>query len=288
MWKWIVLIIFVGCQANAEPQFQSMGDTGDEETVETNDPSLYWPEKIILDAPNNSLMLIWFNSLTPRHNTLTFDKIDQFILIPSQQMRPAELQLLLKDERKFLMAFGADARNTAQSLRALTGKKLTNSMPTAQRLMPIENIQRNVPTFVVGSSTAPDALAPPSAVRTDVETVLKRQDELFSVGDEIPEKGDGEVSKTSVDMVIKSEMSRFRSCFIKEARKNPKLAGVVVVQFSINNEGKVTGGKAKESSLNSPIVEKCLVRSIYGLRFSPPKEGIAVVTYPFSFSISGL
>ena len=288
MWKSIVPILFFGCQANAQPQFQSVGDTGEEEAEETNDPSLYWPEKIILDAPNNALMLIWFNTLSPRHNTLSFDKIDQFILVPSQQMRPAELQLLLKDERKFLMAFGTDARNTSQSLRALTGKKLTSAMPTAQRLMPKENIQRNVPTFVVGSSTAPDALTPPSLVRTDVETVLKRQDELFSLGEEVPEKGEGEVSKTSVDMVIKSEMSRFRSCFIKEARKNPKLAGVVVVQFSINNEGKVTGGKVKESSLNSPLVEKCLVRSIYGLRFSPPKEGIAVVTYPFSFSITGL
>ena len=288
MWKWIVLILLAGCQANAQPQFQSMGDTGEEEAEEPNDPSLYWPEKIVLDATNNALMLIWFNTSTPRHNTLSFDKIDQFIVIPSEQMRPAELQLLLKDERKFLMAFGKDARNTAQSLRALTGKKLTNAMPTAQRLMPKENIQRNVPTFVVGSSTAPEALEPPAAIRTDVETVIKRQDELFSLGDEIPEKADGEVSKTSVDMVIKSEMSRFRACFIKEARKNPKLAGIVVVQFSINNEGKVTGGRVKESSLNSPIVEKCLVRSIYGLRFSPPKEGIAVVTYPFSFSISGL
>ena len=80
---------------------QSMGDTGEEEAEEPNDPSLYWPEKIVLDAPNNALMLIWFNTSTPRHNTLSFDKIDKFIVVPSEQMRPAELQLLLKDERKF-------------------------------------------------------------------------------------------------------------------------------------------------------------------------------------------
>ena len=65
----------------------------------------------------------------------------------------------------------------------------------------------------------------------------------------------GKVNKNDVNMVIKGEMSRFRTCYQREYAKNPELAGKVTLRFMINKEGKVEGAEIKESSLKNVLVE---------------------------------
>ena len=272
-----------------DPTFLDIDDTGDAGDEEiTVDPIDVWPEKIVMDAKQNALLLVWFNTSPPRNTKIPFDSIKYFQIIPTYELRPAELQVVLYDERIFLMDFGKSTRQSAQTLSAITLSKLVKKSANTNRILPEKTIQRNAPTIVADSIDSKNALLPPSQKVESTEPTVKTESNE-SIGEDITEEtGKGRVSKTSVDMVIKSEMSRFRGCYIKEVTKNPSLSGHVKVQFAINGEGKVSGSRVLESSLNSPAVEQCILKHIYGLQFDPPVGGTAIIVYPFAFSASGL
>jgi TonB family protein len=279
--------------AASDPSFLDIDDTGDDSEEEVKvDPIDLWPEKIVMDANQNALLLVWFNTSPPRNTKVPFDAIKYFQLIPTYELRPAELQIVLYDERVFLMDFGKNTRQSAQTLSAITLSKLQKKPPNTKRILPEKTIQRNAPIIVADSIDSPNALLPPSQRLESKEPNKeegKNSESTERIGSNIDdEKAKGKVSKTSVDMVIKSEMSRFRGCYIREVTKNPNLSGHVKVQFAISNDGTVSGSRILESSLNSPVVEQCILKQIYGLQFDPPVGGTAIIVYPFAFSATGL
>ena len=73
-------------------------------------------------------------------------------------------------------------------------------------------------------------------------------------------------------MVIKGEMSRFKTCYQREYAKNPNLAGKVTLRFMINKEGKVEGAEVKDSTLKNVLVERCMLKQIYGISFPKPGD----------------
>ena len=51
-----------------DPTFLDIDDTGDAGDEEiTVDPIDVWPEKIVMDAKQNALLLVWFNTSPPRN-----------------------------------------------------------------------------------------------------------------------------------------------------------------------------------------------------------------------------
>ena len=63
--------------ANAQdPEFYNIDDTGSPEVTEEKlNPIDIWPEKIVLDAGQNALLLVWFNTNPPRNTRIAFDSI---------------------------------------------------------------------------------------------------------------------------------------------------------------------------------------------------------------------
>ncbi len=83
-----------------------------------------------------------------------------------------------------------------------------------------------------------------------------------------------------------------KDCYEQGLKKNPKLAGKIVADFSIVGNKNV-GGIIDEvafdrdggTTLGDPDVLECLKQSLYSVTFEPPPDdGKVTVTYPISFS----
>jgi len=70
--------------------------------------------------------------------------------------------------------------------------------------------------------------------------------------------------------------------------RQPKLDGRMVAQFTIAGNGQVIASIKQSSTLASPQVEMCVVNAIKRWEFpAPTGGGLAIVSYPFTFSPAG-
>lgn len=90
-----------------------------------------------------------------------------------------------------------------------------------------------------------------------------------------------------IDSAIARHRGDFKACFEKQAKLNPALQGLVVVQFSISEYGKVHDAKIKSSTLGHAKVERCVLDSIAAINeFPQPGNGMTLqATYPFNFVV---
>jgi len=96
--------------------------------------------------------------------------------------------------------------------------------------------------------------------------------------------GSGEFDAALVQRQIKQRLKSITRCYESELRKNPSLAGKVVVTFTIQERGNVTDAKVSENSTGSPGVADCVTRTISRFRFNPgPDGGSVTFRYPFVF-----
>ena len=96
-----------------------------------------------------------------------------------------------------------------------------------------------------------------------------------------------DLDQSVVQDVIFSHMPAIRHCYNRELRKDPELAGVVKVKFTVGTQGKVTDAAIKESSLKNKDVESCIVGEVKTWVFPEPRSGKPVdITYPFKFKPS--
>jgi TonB family protein len=93
----------------------------------------------------------------------------------------------------------------------------------------------------------------------------------------------GGYTADEIQRVIKARTGVFRACYQRELNRTPGLAGKVVIDFTIGEDGTVTSAEVKSTTMNNDAVESCLVRQIRKLRF-PAKGTRANVSYPFIFS----
>ncbi|RME15564.1 MAG: FHA domain-containing protein [Bdellovibrio sp.] len=94
----------------------------------------------------------------------------------------------------------------------------------------------------------------------------------------------GGLDKEVIARVIQSNLGQIRYCYERQLSARPDLYGKVLVKFTIGPSGSVVLQKVTLSTLNSSMVEGCILRRIAGWRFPPPKGGTSVlVTYPFLF-----
>ena len=93
-----------------------------------------------------------------------------------------------------------------------------------------------------------------------------------------------DIDKTLVRKIVRSHRDEIERCYASGLKTNPKLAGRLVVRFSIDGKGKVTEAKVTESELAAPDVESCITARIEKWKFPPFGRGDPVtITYPFVF-----
>ncbi len=97
----------------------------------------------------------------------------------------------------------------------------------------------------------------------------------------------GSLDSRVIARVVKLGMGGIKYCYEMGLKRNPKLAGKVVVEFVIGSGGRVRTARVTFSSLGDREVESCIVRRILRFRFPPPKNGSVRVSYPFIFTSAG-
>jgi TonB family protein len=96
---------------------------------------------------------------------------------------------------------------------------------------------------------------------------------------------DGPVSAEVLTQVMNENKARFAACYDQHARREPKLAGRVVLRYTIRGDGTVHNVQIKESTLHHEKVEACVVGVGQSLRFpGEPGRDKTRVVYPFEFS----
>jgi len=85
-----------------------------------------------------------------------------------------------------------------------------------------------------------------------------------------------------VRRIVRQNFGRFRLCYENGLRKNPNLAGNLLVSFTIDAAGAVSRASDGGSTLADPAVVTCVVRAFGALSFPQPVSGSVTVGYPIT------
>ena len=107
----------------------------------------------------------------------------------------------------------------------------------------------------------------------------------------LPRDDNGDIDKQYIRAAVKELIPMLQGCYETGLLSNAKLAGKVLIEFTIEGEPDVGGvvGDSKvdpaETTLNDASVLECLQETMYALEIEPPASGgRVVVRYPFEFS----
>lgn len=98
--------------------------------------------------------------------------------------------------------------------------------------------------------------------------------------------GSGDFDSSVVVKMIRTRIRAIQHCYEAELRRNPTLAGKVVVEFTIQTTGSVTNVKATQNTTGDANVAECVVATIQRFRFNDPapEGGSVTFQYPFVFA----
>lgn len=82
-----------------------------------------------------------------------------------------------------------------------------------------------------------------------------------------------------VRRIIRQNYGRFRLCYEKGLRQNPRLKGSVRVKFTIDRSGAVSSAENAGSTFPDPKVVECVAHGFEPMSFPQPSSGPTVVTY---------
>ena len=102
------------------------------------------------------------------------------------------------------------------------------------------------------------------------------------------------VDKAYIRRAVRELLPLLRDCYDQGLERDPKLAGTVTVEFTIEGEpgvGGVIGRSAIDpagTTLADAAARECIQETMYGLEIDPPADGgVVTVRYPFAFSSDG-
>ena len=94
----------------------------------------------------------------------------------------------------------------------------------------------------------------------------------------------GALSKEVVQKVIDRNKNQIRYCYEVELQRNQNLAGRIAVRWVILGTGRVGEVVIRDSTMNNPKVERCMINRIKTWQFpAPAGGGVVEVNYPFVF-----
>ncbi|NOY28238.1 MAG: AgmX/PglI C-terminal domain-containing protein [Oligoflexia bacterium] len=251
-----------------------------------------WPDRIVVDATTWTLLAIWTGT-NPHQQVIPMTSIDRFERARAWEGRPDELVATLKDGSRLLVARGESVGSAAMLLTALVGRQITEISSGA-----------SWPTAVRDDGTAPDTSLALGSVHTGAQVaavlgtapadristqgqLTARHAQVYDVNEELPANADANALKAAtIQVAIKQQMRGIRQCYQRELRRDPSLAGKVIVWFLIDTDGTVSRARLKETTMSNVVVEDCIVAQVTEMSFPHP-QGAKVVPVSFPFRFSG-
>jgi hypothetical protein len=123
-----------------------------------------------------------------------------------------------------------------------------------------------------------DELTPTIRVeRTTIPTVRQR-----------PHTVKGPLDKDIIRRIVRSHINEIRFCYNRGLERDPRLGGVVTIDFTILADGKVRDGKLASTTLRDAAVPECIIQAIQRWTFPKPENQATVaVSYPFELAPPG-
>ena len=91
----------------------------------------------------------------------------------------------------------------------------------------------------------------------------------------------------SIRKIINENRKTFKKCYEDERQKAQDLRGTVVLELSLDAEGKLTtvGVNAEKSTIKVKAVSECIIQVAKGLKYPPSSKGLDKdFTYKFGFN----
>lgn len=96
------------------------------------------------------------------------------------------------------------------------------------------------------------------------------------------------LTKDEVGEVIHRHLSEVRYCYESAMIRTPDIEGKLMVGFTIGGAGAVKSTAVRDSTLQDPRLDDCILRRLMTWKFPQPRGGIDVaVSYPFIFKTLG-
>lgn len=96
------------------------------------------------------------------------------------------------------------------------------------------------------------------------------------------------LDRDAIAAVINKNLGQVRFCYEQGLQSDPNVNGRVAVDFTIGGNGVVKVASVANSSLNSKIVEDCILLRLKSWKFPLPQGGVDVkVSYPFVLRRAG-
>jgi len=93
----------------------------------------------------------------------------------------------------------------------------------------------------------------------------------------------GSLPKETIRLVVRQNRDAIRGCYERQLRRDPSLAGKVVVRFKIVRDGTVSRAEITESTVENVDVESCIRHEVQSWMFAEPEGGgHVIVNYPFN------
>ena len=93
----------------------------------------------------------------------------------------------------------------------------------------------------------------------------------------------GTLDRAAIQRVLHEHMREVQSCYERELVKRPELAGKLVFDWTIAQNGSITSARLASSTMGSAEVATCILRLMRGWRFPPHQDQPLKVRYPFIF-----
>ena len=100
----------------------------------------------------------------------------------------------------------------------------------------------------------------------------------------VPQQGSAPDGAADIESFVQPKLADFNSCYEAERQRNPKAAGKVLFAFTVLRNGHTSEVRLLASTIESPLLEGCLVGKMEAWQFPPNPKGQDIkVRYPFSF-----
>ena len=87
--------------------------------------------------------------------------------------------------------------------------------------------------------------------------------------------------------LVESKGADIKGCYDSALKQDPKVAGTVVVKFTVQKEtGKIANAKVDETASSAPAnLGQCIVNALEGLALDPPDARDGDATFQWEFQV---
>lgn len=91
----------------------------------------------------------------------------------------------------------------------------------------------------------------------------------------------GPLDKDIVRRIVRAHINEVRYCYNQGLLRDPRIAGIVVVDFEVSRTGKVDTARLASSAVTDAEVGPCIVTAVQRWTFPKPEGATVQVSFPF-------